>query len=62
MVMEKSFGYGVGFDSKGTFPDPSRLAGRNVLIFGVDMSSSVHSDNRRGSKLVLGEGLTHHLL
>ena len=54
----KFFGYGTGFDSKGTLSHPSGGVGRNVLIFGVDMSCSVHSDNKRGSTLVLGEGLT----
>ena len=29
---------------------------RNVIIFGADMSSSVHIDNRRKGILILGEG------
>ena len=38
-------GYGIGFDSKGVFSHPSGGNGRNVIIFGVDMSSSPHTDN-----------------
>ena len=53
-----SCGFGFGFDSKGTFSHPSGGVGRNVLTFGVDMSSSVHADNKKGSKLVPGEGFT----
>ena len=32
--------------------------GKNVVIFGVDMSSSVHIDNRGKDILILGKGLT----
>ena len=35
--------------------------GRNVIIFGVDNSSSVHIDGRNKNILVLGEGLTQGL-
>ena len=35
----------------------SSRIGRNVLIFGVDLSSSVHTANKVGSTLVLGESL-----
>ena len=41
------FGYGIGFDGKGFFSHPSGGIGRNVIIFGVDMSSSTKTDNRR---------------
>ena len=53
----KVTGYGIGFDSKGTFSHPNGGVGRNVLIFGADMSSSVHVANKNTSILVLGEGL-----
>ena len=33
-------GYGIGFDGKSTFSFPSGGCGQNVIIFGVDMSSS----------------------
>ena len=51
-------GYGMGFDSKGTFSHPRAGTGVNVVVFGADMSSSVHANNRAKSILVLGEGFT----
>ena len=39
-------GYGIGFDRRGSFPFPDGGFGQNVLIFGVDMSSSTHIDNK----------------
>ena len=39
----KYFGYGIGFDGHGTFSFPSSGFGQNVIIFGVDISSSVHT-------------------
>ena len=35
--------------------------GRNDIIFGADMSSSVYVDNKNKDILVLGEGLTQGL-
>ena len=35
--------------------------GQNVLIFGVDMSSSGHIDNKKKDILVLGKRPTHGL-
>ena len=35
--------------------------GRNCIIFGVDMSSSVHVDDKKKDILVLGEGPTQGL-
>ena len=32
--------YGIGFDRSGSYSHPSGAAERNVIIFGVDMSSS----------------------
>ena len=31
---------------------------KNVIIFGADMSSSVHIDDKRKDALILGEGPT----
>ena len=31
-------GYGTGFDGRGFYSHPSKGTGRNVIIFGVDMS------------------------
>ena len=36
----KYSGYGIGFDRKGFFSHPSGGTGKNVIIFGVDMSST----------------------
>ena len=35
--------------------------GKNVIIFGTDMTSSVHADNKDKDILILGEGSTHGL-
>ena len=42
----KYSGYGTGFDRKGYFSIGDEV-GRNVIIFGVDMSSSSHTDNKK---------------
>ena len=39
------FGYSIGFYRKGKFSVGNRF-GQNVIIFGADMSSSVHVDNK----------------
>ena len=39
-------GYGIGFDRKGSFSFPGGGFGQNVIIFGADMSSSIHIDNK----------------
>ena len=33
------FGYGIGFDGRGSYSHPSGGNGRDVIIFGVDMTS-----------------------
>ena len=43
----KYAGYGIGFDSRGSFSHPSGGYGRNVIIFGADLSSSSHANNKR---------------
>ena len=35
--------------------------GKNVIIYGADMSSSVHIDNKNKDIFILGEGLTQGL-
>ena len=54
-------GYGIGFDRKSSFSFPSGGFGQNVIIFGVDMSSSVHVDNKKKDILILGKGSTQGL-
>ena len=43
----KYSGSGIGFDRRSSFSRPSGGDGQNVIIFGVDMSSSAKIDNRR---------------
>ena len=40
-------GYGIGFDRTRSFSFPGGGFGQKILIFGVDMSSSVHIDNKK---------------
>ena len=48
-IMESSFSFpGGGF-------------GQNILMFGVDMSSSTHIDNKKKDILFLGKGPTQGL-
>ena len=54
----KYSGYGIGFDRRSSFLFPSGGFGQNILIFGVDMSSSAHIDNKKNDILVLGKGPT----
>ena len=51
----KCSGHGVEFDRHGTFLVPGGFS-RNIIIFGVDMSSSAHIDNKGKDILILGEG------
>ena len=43
----KYSGYGIGFDRRSSFSFPNGGFGQNVLIFGADMSSSIHIDNKK---------------
>ena len=47
--------YGIGFDRKGSFSFLGIGLGRNVIIFGVDMSSSTKIDSRKNNILILGK-------
>ena len=53
--------YGFGFDRTGVYLLPDSSFGRNVVIFGVDMSSSAHVDNKGKDILILGTGPTQGL-
>ena len=64
-------GYGIRFDTRSCFSFPGGGFGQNGLIFGVDMSFSAHTDNKKKDILVIGKGPTqglehlkivHHLL
>ena len=39
--------YGIGFDRRSNFSFPNGGFGQNVIIFGVDMSSFAHVDNKK---------------
>ena len=43
-------GYGIGFDGRSSFLIPGGGFDQNVIIFGVDMSSSAHIDNKKKEK------------
>ena len=52
--------YGIGFDREGKSSVGNGF-GRNCIIFGVDMSSSVRADNKKQDILILGESLIQGL-
>ena len=61
-------GYGICFDERSQFghtiTEDGRTHtanGRNVLIFGVDMSFSAHATNRANHIYLMGDGLTQVL-
>ena len=56
----KYSGYEIGFD-RGHVYAVGNGSGRNVIIFGVDMSSPVHVDNNGKDILILGKGPTQGL-
>ena len=54
-------GCGIGFDSRSHLSWSDGNWGKNVIIFGVDMSSSVHTYTKKKKISVLGEGPSHDL-
>ena len=50
-------GWGIAFDREGL----RSFVARNVVIFGVDNSSSSHTDNWKNNFLVSGEGPTQNI-
>ena len=50
--------YGLGFDSTGQFSHSQGGMARNIIIFGVDLSNSVHAINKTKNILILDHGLT----
>ena len=49
-------GCGIGSNSRSLFSLPNFDLGKNVIIFGFDMSSSVHIYNNKKDILILGKG------
>ena len=54
-------GYGIIFDPFSEFLFTDGSYGKNIIIFGADMSSSVHVDNKGKDMLILSEGRTQGL-
>ena len=52
----KYSGYGMAFDRKGSYSIGDEI-GRNVIIFGVDMNSFPHIDNKKKDILILVKAL-----
>ena len=50
----KYYGYGIGYDREGEFSFGNGF-GRNCIILGAGMSSSVHTNNKRRDISVLGK-------
>ena len=57
----KYSGYGIGFHSSGSFLFSDGSFAQNVVIFGADMSSGAHANNKTKNILVIGEVLTQGL-
>ena len=57
----KYSGYSIGFDYLLEFSFTDGSMGKNLIIFGVDLSSSVHIDNKNKYILITGEGPTQGL-
>ena len=54
-------GYCIGFDTHIEFSLSNGSVVKNVIIFGAEMSSSVHIDNKGKDILILGKGATQGL-
>ena len=57
----KCSGYSIRFYLEGTFSFPTGEFGKKVIIFRVDMSSSVHFENKIKDISILDEGLIQGL-
>ena len=53
-------GYGIRIDRETSFSFGNEV-GKNVIIFGVDMSSSAKINNRKKDILIIGKGHTQQL-
>ena len=52
---------GIGFNSRSEFSLPNGSVGKDVIIFGADMSSSLQIDNKGKDILIFVEGPTQEL-
>ena len=51
-------GYGIRLNLRSEFPLPDSSVDQNGIIFGVDMNSSMHIDNKKKDILILRKGPT----
>ena len=54
-------GYGIGFDRRSSFSFQGGGFGQNIIIFWVDMNSSIHVHNKGKDILIFGKGPTQGL-
>ena len=54
-------GYGIGFDRESRFLFSEGGFNQNIIIFGVDVNSSIHVDKKKKDILILLNGLTEGL-
>ena len=57
----KNSGYGICFDGKGKFSIGNITKGKNVIIFGADMSSSIYANNKLTNIYILGKSETQRI-
>ena len=57
----KYSGYFIGLDSRSFYLLPDNTTRRNVIIFGADMDSSVHIDNKGKDIFIIGDVPTQGL-
>ena len=55
------YGYGIGFERRRSFSFPGGGFGQNIIIFGTDMNSSIHIDDKGKDILILRTGPTQGL-
>ena len=48
--------YDIGFNTRGYLSLPDSKVGKNVIIFGVDLTSSMQIDSKGKDILILGKG------
>ena len=55
----KYSGYGICFDAESDFSFGNIVNGKNVIVYGVDMSFSSHAANKTQDIYVLGKDFVH---
>ena len=55
-------GYGLRFDRTGQFTHPQGGMAGNIIIYGVNLSNSVHATNKTQNILILGHGPTQKII